>query len=315
MMSDAPSSSMRTMSTHNDDDNSISICANCGKEGSDVANTCNKCNSVKYCNAACKKKHRQKHKKQCERRVAELHDEQLFKQPPPSDDCPICFIRLPSITLIQVYMACCGKIICRGCIHAADERDKNSASLCPFCRTPPPTSIREAIERYKKRVELNDANAIYNMGGFYAYGYHGLPQNMAKALELWLRAAELGHSGSYFTIGEAYRRGLGVDIDKEKAVHYYELAAAMSGGVYARHTLGKMEYEAGNIDRALKHLMISTNDGHKKSLQGIKQFYSNGYATKEDYTEALRSYQEYLDEIKSQQRDAAAAANADWKYY
>ena len=46
------------------------ICANCGKEGSDVTNTCNKCKSVKYCNAACKKKHRHKHKKACERYVA-----------------------------------------------------------------------------------------------------------------------------------------------------------------------------------------------------------------------------------------------------
>ena len=45
-------------------------CANCGKEGSDVTNTCNKCKSVKYCNAACKKKHRHKHKKACERYVA-----------------------------------------------------------------------------------------------------------------------------------------------------------------------------------------------------------------------------------------------------
>ena len=52
-----------------------STCANCGKEGnSDDMNTCNKCKSVKYCNAACKKKHRSKHKKACERRVAELHD-------------------------------------------------------------------------------------------------------------------------------------------------------------------------------------------------------------------------------------------------
>ena len=33
----------------------------------------------------CKKKHRHKHKKQCERRVAELHDEVLFKQPPPPE--------------------------------------------------------------------------------------------------------------------------------------------------------------------------------------------------------------------------------------
>jgi len=50
----------------------VSICGNCGKKGnSDDMNTCNKCNEVKYCNAACKKKHRSKHKKVCERRVAE----------------------------------------------------------------------------------------------------------------------------------------------------------------------------------------------------------------------------------------------------
>ena len=55
-------------------------CANCGKEGSsDDMNICNKCKLVRYCNAACKKKHRSKHKKACERRVAELHEEQLFK--------------------------------------------------------------------------------------------------------------------------------------------------------------------------------------------------------------------------------------------
>lgn len=60
----------------------ISVCANCGKEGNDINNTCNKCKMVKYCNAACKKKHKKKHKKACDRRVAELHDEKLFKPPP-----------------------------------------------------------------------------------------------------------------------------------------------------------------------------------------------------------------------------------------
>jgi len=33
----------------------ISVCANCGKEDSDINNICNKCNQAKYCNAACKK--------------------------------------------------------------------------------------------------------------------------------------------------------------------------------------------------------------------------------------------------------------------
>ena len=50
-------------------DDNVNTCAHCGKEGSDVNNECNKCHTVKYCNAACKKKHRKKHKKQCERVV------------------------------------------------------------------------------------------------------------------------------------------------------------------------------------------------------------------------------------------------------
>ena len=73
-------------------DTSTTVCAACGKE--DPTNTCNKCKMVKYCNAACKKKHRSKHKKACERRAAELHDAELFKEHPPRDDCPICFLPL-----------------------------------------------------------------------------------------------------------------------------------------------------------------------------------------------------------------------------
>ena len=69
-------------------------CAACGKEGGNL-NMCNKCKMVTYCNAACKKKHRSKHKKQCEKRVAELHDEALFKEHTPREDCPICFLPLP----------------------------------------------------------------------------------------------------------------------------------------------------------------------------------------------------------------------------
>ena len=113
---------------------SSNVCANCGKEGSDVTNTCNKCKTVKYCNAACKKKHRHKHKKQCERRVAELHDEKLFKQPPSEeDDCPICMIRLPTLVTGRTYMACCGKLICGGCVHAFQSRaTKQEHDLCPY---------------------------------------------------------------------------------------------------------------------------------------------------------------------------------------
>ena len=41
----------------------------------------------------------------------------------------------------------------------------------------------------------------------------------------------------------------------------------------------------------------------------------DGHATKDDYAKALRAYQAYLAEIKSAQRDAAAAARANYRYY
>ena len=43
--------------------------------------------------------------------------------------------------------------------------------------------------------------------------------------------------------------------------------------------------------------------------------FMNGDATKDDYAKALRVYQTYLVEIKSAQRDEAAAFNDAYKYY
>jgi len=310
---DAVSSDIEKMSISTDNK---SVCANCGKEGSDVTNICNKCNMVKYCNAACKKKHRQKHKKACERRVAELHDEQLFKQPPPNEDCPICMVRLPSLTSGCTYNECCGKMICSGCEHAFQSRiTKEEHDVCPFCRTPPPNSDKENVKRFEKRMELNDARAIFNMGCHYRYGRLGLPQSMAKALKLWHRAGELGNAAAYTNIGNAYYFGRGVEIDLKKARHYWELAT-MSGSVMARRNLGVLEEEnVGNMERALKHYMIAVGGGDSISLNNVKSTYMRGLATKDDYAKALRSFQAYLDEIKTVQRDEAAAANDDNKYY
>ena len=122
------------------------------------------------------------------------------------------------------------------------------------------------------------------------------------------RAGELGNTESDCCIGNSYRNGHGVDRDVKKATHYYELAA-MEGNVKDRSNLGGTEVLAGNIDRALKHLMIAAGGGSNESLKAIKQMYSNGYATKDDYANALRAYQTYLGEVKSDDRDKDAALN------
>ena len=170
------------------------------------------------------------------------------------------------------------------------------------------------IEQAKKRMEIGDSEAMSNLGGCYHDGVHGLPQDHAKALELYHRAAKLGDATSYYCIGKAYYTGIGVGRDEKKARHYWELAA-MRGDVDARHNLGCAEASAGNMDRALKHFMIAAGSGYTRSLEMIKKIFTNRDATKEDYAKALQVYQAYLKEIKSTQRDEAAAFDDDYKYY
>mgnify|MGYP003892999681 CR=1 FL=1 len=142
----------------NNDNDESAACANCGKEGGDNMNTCNKCDLVVYCNVACKKRHRSKHKKDCEMHVAELqqeelerirqaaklHNEKLFKQPPPKGDCPICMHRMPTLGSACIYMSCCGKVICSGCCYA-------------------PSMITKAIKLIIKRVHFAELQMLLKM--------------------------------------------------------------------------------------------------------------------------------------------------------
>jgi len=122
-------------------------CANCGKgeEAGSSLKSCAACKLVKYCSRDCQVAHRPQHKKACKKRAAELHDEKLFEQPP-SEDCPICMIRLPSLISGSVYMNCCGKMVCRGCIYSVQirallARKPAKEQKCPFCRTPNPSTL------------------------------------------------------------------------------------------------------------------------------------------------------------------------------
>jgi len=308
---------MSTEDNNNKDKLSSDICANCGKgEG---AKACTACKLVKYCNRECQIAHWSQHKKACKKRSAELHDEKLFKQPPAKEDCPICFLLLPSISTGSTYQTCCGKRICSGCMHAVLK--KREVSLCPFCRTPTPETDEEVIGKLMKRVEVGDAMALCSLGCDYSIGEKGLPQDYVKALELWHQAAKLGCALAYFHIGNAYNNGNGVVRDKKKATYYYELAA-MRGDVGARHNLGVFEQQAGNFERALKHYIIAVESGFTKSLETIQRMYLYGtlmedkgeIATKEDYTKASQAYQNYLHKVKSSQRDEAAAFRYRYKY-
>ena len=285
------------------------ICANCGKveESAGDLKACTACKLVKYCNRECQIAHRPQHKRECKKRAAELYDEQLFKDPPLPEECPICMLPLPiydNHAGISFYL-CCGKTTCNGCVYALVESE--GVDLCAFCRTPGAESDEEQeVKQLEKLTEKGNARAFYKLGGSYENGSEGLPQNWAKANELYLKAGELGCAMGYFNLCLAYDNGSGVTIDKKKAKHYYELAA-MNGDIDARHNLGCMEGQAGNHQREFKHFKLAAMAGHKLSLNSVKDGYMNGHVTKDQYADSLREYQKSQDEMKSDARDKAHA--------
>ena len=288
-------------------DDKKSTCANCGKEdNSNDMNICNRCKMVKYCNAACKKKHRSKHKKKCDRHVAELYDEQLFKDHPPNEECPICMIPLPIDSGDINFQACCGRLICNGCIYAYNFIILGK-DLCPFCRKPQP---EEDTKHVKKLMDKGNAYAYSILGSCYHDGVSGVqqdwhPQDYQKANELFLKAGELGCADGYFNLGQAFRFGRGVEVNNKKAKHYYELAA-MNGHIDARHKLGVVEAQECNNHRAMKHFIIAAKAGRDKSLAVVLKGIMHGDVTKEEYAHTLRAYQKRQQEIKSDEREKAA---------
>jgi TPR repeat protein len=168
------------------------------------------------------------------------------------------------------------------------------------------------IQQMNKRLQVNDFHAFYNTGALYFNG-DDVAQDKTKALEYYFRAAELGSAEASYAVARAYNVGDGVAKDEKKAEHYEELAA-MQGNNEARHNLGLNEAKASKYDRALRHWLISCERGFGESLKCIKRLFVEGHANKEEYEKARKLYEKYIEEIKSDQRDEAAAFREEWRY-
>lgn len=159
-------------------------------------------------------------------------------------------------------------------------------------------------------MNAGDADAFFTVGTSYMYGdsegrCDGVSQDINKALEMMLRAIELGSIEAHNKIGILYSDGKYVAKDPKKMMYHFQ-QGAMKGCEYARYHLGCEECKMGKMDRAMKHWVIGATMGHKGSLDNVKAGFTKGIVTKPQYESALRGYQAYIDESKSEKRDKVA---------
>ena len=245
----------------------------------------------------------------------ELKGADLFKPVPPFEDCAICLVRLPLVKHDAMYKVCCGNIVCKAChieneasINKQNEEKNTSKKLaltCPFCRKPASSSGDEEFARLQARCLQNDHNALGIMGNAYHTG-GGVAQDDLKALDYFIRAAEVGSPGACTSIGTFYDVGNGVAVDKRRAA-LFERVGALRGSAIARHNIGLSEYLSGNHEIAIRHWKIAAEAGDQMSIDALKNIYDGKmpgkeFISKEEMDTVYRSGHEAQMEVQTEDR-------------
>jgi TPR repeat protein len=87
-------------------------------------------------------------------------------------------------------------------------------------------SFKEAERWFLKAADQGSAWAQMNLGMLYTHGGDGLPQDYARAVDLFRKAADGNDPDALYNLGWAYESGLGVPQDRQQAIEWYNKAAA-----------------------------------------------------------------------------------------
>lgn len=134
-------------------------------------------------------------------------------------------------------------------------------------------NLKKAFQLYIKAAEMGYAPAQFEVGYAYSCGF-GVIKDERKAFEWYLAAAQQGHMDAQRNIGLQYQEGRGVDVDYVKAREWYMMAAE-AGDYRASLWLGEL-FEKGlggcvNFDTALEFYKRSMNKGHSKGKEAYER--------------------------------------------
>lgn len=221
------------------------------------------------------------------------------------EECQICMLPLPLNKDEILFMPCCGKQICLGCMWQSNKADIAKGvplkkQKCAFCRQLLPTNSIKAIKKLMKKK--NNPHAYMEMAGYYNRGEQVL-QSDTKCLEMFICAAELGNADAIGWIGQHYQRGNVVEQEHQKALAFWEIASKK--GDIASHDILARVYENVNENKSIKHFKVAASAGDQVSMDNLMKLYKDKSLSKEELTQTLRAFQASTNEMKSKDRDEA----------
>ncbi len=159
-----------------------------------------------------------------------------------------------------------------------------------------PQSLRVAAARHNPEAQVE-------VGSRYAKGI-GVPKDLKKAAEWYMRAAAQGHAPAQYRLAAMHERGHGVKKDEGVAQTWYRRAAELGNVramhnlavLYTRRTAGKADFTSAKnwFHQAARH-------GLADSQFNLGILFENGLGTRKNITEAYKWFT-----LAAQQGDAEA---------
>lgn len=157
------------------------------------------------------------------------------------------------------------------------------------------------VDIYKKLGEKGYSPALYELGLLYHNGESWLPSDYAISLDYHQKAATLNNADAMFELYVYYARGIGTEIDNEKAMDW-NLKAANAGSDRACYNMGTF-YATGNgmpqdMDEAIKWYDKASQLGNIRATETLGLMYRYGEGVPQDDLKA-----DAYDELEDKQRE------------
>jgi TPR repeat protein len=192
--------------------------------------------------------------------------------------CPICMEEW-DVNVTNVIRVCCCRKVCRSC------EKKISFGACPLCRVPCAEDNAEALTRLRRHVENEVPEAITHLGSVYRGGGLGLVKSDKKAAKIYRRAVELGSVDAMIHLGEMYKAGLGVKLDKKKAERLFRMAADR-GDAVAQNKIACSLHSEQKFEEAFRYYALSADQGYTPGEINAGICYGSGRGTEVDLGKA-----------------------------
>lgn len=155
----------------------------------------------------------------------------------------------------------------------------------------------KAIELYKKAAALGHIGVLNRLGYMYDNG-RGVAQSDTEAVKWYRKGAEAGNANAMNNLGCMYKDGKGVEQNYNKAIELYKKSIDAGNG-FAANNLGNIYCNGKGVERndqeALKWFKKGAELQNDSATANVGHMYHFGYGVGQDYLEAAKWYRKAIE--------------------